>query len=624
MCGIAAIVGFTEEGRGKFNRIETCAQLLKHRGPDNQRFIIEKNFAFAHARLSIIDLSEQSNQPFISQDKRFTIIYNGEIFNYKALREDLKQKGHIFYTEGDVEVLLNLYKQYDKEALQKINGFFAFVIYDKQADIFFAARDRFGVKPFYYYCDKDYFACASELRVLKHITDCKTIDKSALYTYLQLTYTPEKTCILSGTQKLEPGTFLFIENKKLTKEKYYSVNISASYSETKNANKTFLELLESSVEARMVSDVPVACFLSGGIDSSVITALASKQNKNLQTFSVGFKGNTHFDESVYAEIVAKKYKTNHQTFYFTGSEAENEIENFFNSIDEPFADSSAFNVFMLCKKTKSHAKVVLSGDGADELFAGYNKHRAEWMIRHQKTKTAFIKNSGALSKLFPSSRNGKITDKIRQLQRFSAGAKLNATERYWRWASFYGEKKVANLLKLNSAEKKKADELKNAYTGLISDDYNSVLLSDTNLVLPSDMLVKVDRMSMAHGLEVRNPFLDHRLVKFAFLLESKYKIDGKTQKKIIKESCAHLLPDEILHRKKHGFETPVQQWLRGVLKSKVHELLLNEDFITHQNLFDFAELKKITAKALSNNPGDTTSVVWALLVFNHWYKKHIL
>ncbi len=624
MCGIAAIVGFTEKGKSQLVRIEQCGELLKHRGPDHQQFILEENFAFAHARLSIIDLSSQSNQPFTSHDKRFTVVYNGEIFNYKMLRDELRQKGHSFYTEGDVEVLLNLYKEYGKEALQKINGFFAFVIYDKKNETFFAARDRFGVKPFYYFTNENYFACASELRTLKYITDSNTIDKAALYAYLQLTYTPEKTCILVDIHKLEPGEFLFIENKKLSKEKYYSVNVPDAYSEVENAGKTFLALLESAVEARMVSDVPVGCFLSGGIDSSVITALAAKQNKNLQTFSVGFKGNTHFDESIYAEIIAKKYKTNHQTFYFTESEAEGEIENFFDSIDEPFADSSAFNVFMLCKKTKPHASVVLSGDGADELFAGYNKHRAEWMLRHQKTKTAFLKNSGALSKLFVSSRSGKISNKIRQLERFAGGAKLSAPERYWRWASFYEEKKVDCLVKLSVAEKKQADELKNYYTHFISEDYNSVLVSDINLVLPSDMLVKVDRMSMAHGLEVRNPFLDYRLIEFAFSLSAKHKIDGKTQKKIIKESCAHLLPEEILHRKKHGFETPVQQWLQGVLNKKVNELLLNADFIEHQNLFDFKEIKKVTTKALSNNPGDTTSVVWVLLVFNHWYKKNIL
>ncbi|MGZ3866183.1 MAG: asparagine synthase (glutamine-hydrolyzing) [Bacteroidia bacterium] len=624
MCGFAAIAGFNEKGKERFRSIKECSLLLKHRGPDTQQFIIDNNFAMAHARLSIIDLSAASNQPFVSTDGRFTMVFNGEIFNYKVLRDELKNKGHIFKSDGDVEVLLNLYREYGKDCLNKLNGFFAFFLYDKQTDSFFAARDRYGVKPFYYFADENYFAGSSELRTVKHITGANEIDRSALFTYLQLTYVPERTTILKGIYKLEPGHCLVIKNGKLIIEKYYSLQLPQKYDEVKNENRTFLDLLESAIEARLVSDVPVGSFLSGGIDSSVITAIASKQNKDLQTFSIGFGGNKHFDESVYAEVVAKKYKTNHHTFHLTETEAEGELGNFFDSIDEPFADSSAFNVFILSQKTKKHVKVVLSGDGADELFAGYNKHRAEWMIRNQRTKTFLLKNSSAVSKLIPSSRNSKFSNKARQLQRFAAGAKLSAGERYWRWASFYNEKNAAKIISLNEKEQKIFQSLKNEYAKLLNGDYNSVLLADMNLVLPGDMLVKVDRMSMAHGLEIRNPFLDYRMVEFAFSLKSSSKIDGNSQKKIIKESCAHLLPDEILHRKKHGFETPVHQWLGGVLRTKIDELCLDKNFIEQQGLFNYNEIKSLVKKSLSTNAGDTTSVVWSLLIFNHWYKKHML
>lgn len=624
MCGIAAIVGFSEKGKARLERIKTCGPLLRHRGPDTQQFIQEENFALAHARLSIIDLSPQSNQPFTTHNNRFTLVYNGEIFNYKELRHELQSKGHTFVTDGDVEVLAALYAECGPAALQKINGFFAFVIYDRQKKTFFCARDRFGVKPFYFHYNADYFACASELRALTGITGPAAINKTALYTYLQLTYTPENTCMLQGIQKLEPGTWVLLQDDKITIEKYYAVKLPSSYPAAQNPQKTLLELLESAVAARMVSDVPVASFLSGGIDSSVITALAATQNKNLQTFSVGFKGNKQFDESEYAGMVARKYKTDHHTFYFTESEAEGEIENFFDSIDEPFADSSAFNVYVLAKKTKQHVRVVLSGDGADELFAGYNKHRAEWMMRNQRAKSLLLKNSGMLAALVPASRNGKMANRARQLQRFANGARLGAGERYWRWASFYEEEKVAALLKLSADEQRAFTDLKKQYTGLINEDLNSLLLADVNLVLPADMLTKVDRMSMAHGLEVRTPFLDYRLVEFAFSLDARYKIDAQGQKKILKESCAHLLPPEILNRKKHGFETPVQQWLQGVLRKKVDELLLNKDFIAQQGIFEEKALSATVKKALSNNPGEATAVTWALLVFNHWYKKNIL
>jgi len=624
MCGIAAIIGFTETGKQRFSRIAQCATLLKHRGPDNQKHIIEKDFAMAHARLSIIDLSEASNQPFTNRDGRFTIVYNGEIFNYKELKHQLQQLGHTFYTEGDVEVLINLYKQFGKDCLHKINGFFAFVLYDKQTETFFSARDRLGIKPFYYYADENYFACSSELRVVKQITDCNTINKTALYAYLQLTYVPEKTSIIENIYKLEPGEFLFIEKNKITKEKYYSIKLPLVYLEEKDVNKTFLNLLESSVEERLTADVPVGCFLSGGIDSSVITAIASQKNKDLQTFSIGFKNNKYFDESVYAEIVAKQYKTQHQTFFLSENDAENEVDNFLHAIDEPFADSSAFNVFVLSKKTKQHVKVVLSGDGADELFAGYNKHRAEWMVRNQTLKTALLKSASSVSKLFSASRNGKIANKIRQLERFANGAKLSSQERYWRWASFYEETKAAELINLSLKEKQDFAQLKSSYTSIINDDYNSTLLADVNLVLPSDMLTKVDRMSMANALEVRSPFLDYRVVEFAFSLHAKNKIDANIQKRIVKESCAHLLPNEILNRKKHGFETPVQQWLHGVLKNKVEEYCLDKNFIEQQNIFNYATLKQVVKQALSANAGDATPVVWSILIFNYWYKQNIM
>jgi len=624
MCGIAAIIGFTNKGKERFNQILQCASLLKHRGPDNQKYIIEPDFAMAHARLSIIDLSEASNQPFTTHDGRFTIVYNGEIFNYKQLKNELQQLGHTFYTEGDVEVLINLYKEFGKECLHKINGFFAFVLFDKQTKTFFAARDRIGVKPFYYYADENYFACSSELKTVKYITECNTINKTALYAYLQLTYVPEKASIIENIYKLEPGEFLFIEKNKIKKEKYYSIKLPLEYKEVKDVNKTFLNLLESAVDARLTADVPVGCFLSGGIDSSVITAIASQKNKHLQTFSIGFKNNKYFDESVYAEVIAKQYNTQHQTFYLSEGEVESEISNFLNAVDEPFADSSAFNVFVLSKKTKEYVKVVLSGDGADELFAGYNKHRAEWMIRNQTLKTSLLKNAASLTRLFPASRSGKLSNRTRQLDRFASGAKLSPQERYWRWACFYEEGKTTELINLTSKEKKDFDELKNTYTSIINSDYNSTLLADMNLVLPSDMLTKVDRMSMVNALEVRNPFLDYRMVEFAFSLKVGNKIDANSQKKIIKESCAHLLPREILNRKKHGFETPVQQWLSGVLRNKVEEYCLDKDFIEQQNIFKYDSLKCLVEQALSTNAGDATAVVWSILIFNYWYKQNIL
>lgn len=624
MCGIAAIVGFTEKGRQRLPRIAQCAALLRHRGPDHQQHMLAENFAFAHARLSIIDLSAQSNQPFTSHDKRFTVVYNGEIFNYRQLRDELMQRGETFHTGGDVEVLVNLYRAFGKEGVKKINGFFAFVLHDHEANTFFAARDRFGVKPLYFYQDGDYFSCASELRTLKGLCDLGEIDRAALYTYLQLTYTPENCSLLENAQKLQPGSFLFIEKNCVSAGTYYTLGISEQNAPSPQPpGRQLIGLLDDAVQARMVADVPVGTFLSGGIDSSIITALAARHQPGLQTFSVGFAGNAQLDESKYAELVAKKYKTRHHTFHFTEAEAGSEIENFLDAIDEPFADSSAFNVYVLAKKTRQHVKVALSGDGADELFAGYNKHRAEWLVRNDPVKAFLLRSASLFASFTRASRESKMANRARQLERFASGAKLNPAERYWRWASFYPQQKARRLIKLSHGQAALYEVRKKEYTSLVAENFNSVLLADTKLVLPADMLVKVDRMSMAHGLEVRNPFLDYRVVEFAFSLDARYKIDKYEQKKILRESCAHLLPSEILQRKKHGFETPVQQWLRGVLRGHAERLLLDRAFIEGQGLFNYGEVEDVVRRALGNSPGDAGAVAWALLIFNHWYKKHI-
>ena len=620
MCGIAAIIGFNQTGTERLSRIDSCIPLLKHRGPDKQQVIRSSHFAMAHARLSIIDLSEASNQPFTSQDGRYSLVYNGEIFNYKNLRAELEQEGYMFHTQGDAEVLITLYKAYGKKGLLKINGFFAFLLYDKAEARFFAARDRYGVKPFYFYSDTDYFACASELRSLKQLTDSKRINKTALFTYLQLSYVPEAICMLEGVEKLGPGECIQIIHHQVIREKYYTLDIAPAYREKPNLNTDFLQLLDSAVEERLTADVPVGSFLSGGIDSSIITALAAQKTNDLQTFSIGFKDNPYLDESRFAELVAKKYRTQHHTFYMDEAEAGNELENFLRAMDEPFADSSAFNVFVLAKKTKAHVKVVLSGDGADELFAGYNKHRAEWVIRNQQVKTRLFQSLSLLTGILPASRKNSLSNKIRQLRRFSDGAALSPKERYWRWACFYEENQAKKLISLSTKELVAFNKLKDHYTAGISEDYNSLLLADMNLILPGDMLTKVDRMSMANALEVRNPFLDYRLVEFAFSLGANHKINGHQQKKLIKESCVHLLPDEILNRKKHGFETPVQKWLQGILRDKVATYCLDKNFIETQNLFDYASLKQVVEQAMQPNAGDATALVWNVLLFNFWYK----
>ncbi|HEY1038112.1 MAG TPA: asparagine synthase (glutamine-hydrolyzing), partial [Bacteroidia bacterium] len=498
-------------------------------------------------------------------------------------------------------------------------GFFAFGIYDEQADTAFVARDRFGVKPMYYSETKDGFYFSSELLPIQHLLKNKELNPKSLDAYFQLNYLPGEESILKGIKRLLPGHCVTIKNNKSVFRKYYRLAPKQPYVVNTNAEKELRRHLENAVADRMVADVDVGSFLSGGIDSTIVTAIASQQTTHLHTFSLGFKDNDFFDESSLAELTAQKYKTNHHTFKLSNDDLLEEFDNFLHAIDEPFADSSALNVFILSKRTRPHVKVVLSGDGADELFAGYNKHRAEWLMRNKKGFNAFVKLAAPFAGLLPQSRNSSLGNKARQLVKYNKSMQLGLQERYWKLASISTQEEVTHLL-LKTEE---AKELKKQYTEGVNNDFNSFLLADVNMLLPYDMLTKVDMMSMDNGLEVRNPFLDHRLVEFAFSLPAESKINGSQQKIILKESCKDLIPDEILNRPKHGFEVPIQQWFANELKSRIEDEWLNEDFLRDQKIFSIEAIRQLKKQLFSTSPGDSAAKVWAIIIFNSWYKKHI-
>ncbi len=623
MCGIAGIIAFNEAGKKKLDKIASVAGLLKHRGPDNQQHCVFEKAAFAHARLSIIDTSAASNQPFMDKNNRYVIVFNGELFNYEELKNELTAKGYSFSTSGDVEVLLNLYIEEKEKCLDRIKGFYAFSVYDLQEEKLFMARDRFGVKPLYYALTNDVLCWSSELRPLQYITGINTINRVSLFTYLQLNYLPGYESMLQNIRRLEPGTYLQLNNNEIQVKKHYSLQLPVQVATTKSPEEKIKELLTESVKLRLVSDVPVGSFLSGGIDSTIITGIAAQLSPSINTFSLGFKDNVYFDETKYAEIAAKTHKTHHHTFQLSNNDLLSELHNFLEAIDEPFADSSALNVYILSKLTKQHVKVVLSGDGADEIFAGYNKHRAEWMIQNRKGFNRMVALLAPLLKIIPQSRSSALFNKFRQLQRYQAGLKSTVKERYWKWASISSEEETQQLLKMNGEEYKTFGQFKQNLLQALDDDFNSFLLTDMQVILPYDMLTKADMMSMAHGLEIRNPFLDHRLVEYAFSLQPSFKINAQEQKLILKKAFKHLLPDELIHRKKHGFEVPLQHWFQNELRADIENKWLNHQFIVEQGIFHPDEIKNIKQQLFSSSPGDAAARVWALIVFNSWWKKHI-
>jgi len=603
MCGIAGLYYFDTNNSQKFKKHPELLKSLYHRGPDHQAFFELGKCTLYHARLSIIDVSSSSNQPYLDDNKKNGLIFNGEIYNYKELQKDAK---------GDVEVLFNLLNQESSSCLDKLNGFFSFAFYDSNEDSLLIARDRFGVKPLFYYHDNEKLAFASELKPLLMLCGKQELDNEQIYTYFRLNYCSGPNTIFKNIKRLMPGQLIQIKQNK--------INLTQWYNPAKKINTTNLyELLADSVRLRLNADVPLGSFLSGGVDSSIISALAITHKKDLHTFSIGFKNESYFDETNFAEQVANHIGSNHSTFKLSEQDFLDNLEPFFQSIDEPFADSSAFNFYMLSKFTKQKVKVALSGDGADELFKGYYKHRALYLRTDNRYK-ALTKLANPVLALSNASRNSTLGNLKRRFKKFKDIQSLTATEAYKYLASISTAAETEKLLGKNGS----------AYFDSLFKTNNSEidfeLLLDLKIVLADDMLVKADRFSMRHGIEIRNPFLDYRVVEFAMNLDKKEKINSKEQKIILKKEFAHLLPKDIFTRSKKGFELPLQKWLSNTLQNKIQDEWLSREKINDHKILNFGYISMLNQQLCSSNPGDSAAKLWAILIFEKWleyYKEYI-
>ncbi|MDZ4664024.1 MAG: asparagine synthase (glutamine-hydrolyzing) [Bacteroidota bacterium] len=610
MCGIAGILYLDQKIEKKFSDHAQVLKTLAHRGPDHQNYSLIDNGMLFHTRLSILDISPASNQPFIKNKNH--LCFNGELFNYKALKQNLGK----VETTGDVEVMHRLLEtQNDLKFLNSINGFFAFAFYNETLKELTIGRDRLGIKPLYYYKDEEKFCFASELKPLLEMCGPQEINHEQLYSYLRLNYCAGNESIFKNVHQLEPGHYIKIKNGKITKENWFEEKKS------KNTEDLF-ELMNDAVNLRLNADVPVGSFLSGGIDSSIISALAKQHHKNIHTFSIGFKDEPFFDETDTARSVAKHIGSNHHEFKLSNTDFLDNIHPFLNSIDEPFADSSALNVYILCQLTKKHVKVALSGDGADELFKGYNKHKA---ILLAKSRTSKILTAAMhpLTNLIPKSRHGKLQNQSRKIDKFKKLIGHSDKVKQQFLAQLCDGQEANALLKKRESS---------AYFNSLfkhSKIFHSFPLEDTfdiEIVLKDDMLVKADRFSMFNGLEIRSPFLDYRIVNYALNLDKKEKINRNEQKIILRKKFEHLLPKEVFTRKKKGFELPLWKWLNTELRFEIENKWLSKAFVTTQGLFNYNEVELLKSKLFSKNPGDSAARVWALIVFQNWYiqnKKHI-
>ncbi len=613
MCGFAGVFSFNDQAADLHSLTEKATASLKHRGPDAKGLFSNVNYSVGHSRLKIIDTSALAAQPMQEPAGRYVLVFNGEIYNFRELKAELQQAGVKFVSKSDTEVLLNMYIKYGKACLKRLDGEFAFAIYDKQEKELFLARDRFGIKPLYYCIDADKIIFGSEIRLFREYGISREIDRDSLRTYFHLNYLPAEVTIFSNIRKQKSASGMLIKgNGQMVFEKYYSVKERNDHSG--EPAKIVRELLERSVERRLISDVPLGSFLSGGIDSTIITGIASGMKKDLETFSVSFPDTKMFDESEYAEEASRHFGTSHHRIEVRNRDLMDSMQFIFQHLDEPFADSSALPVQLLCRGTAKHLKVVLSGDGADEIFAGYNKHEAEWLIRNQKTAQKLLSATGKLAGLLPSSRESKLGNSIRKLRKFSKYSGLPASERYWSLAGFPDSPKIL----IENSKQGEVSDLQFDHAGSMEE----ILLLDIALVLENDMLVKIDRMSMANSLEVRVPFLSHELISYAANLPSDLKINSSGRKLILKNAFRGFIPERILKRKKQGFEVPLLQWFRGELREMIEAEFNNKSFMEGQGLFDLKGIAGLKKRLFSPDPGDTPATVWAFLVFQNWYRNH--
>ena len=624
MCGITGTYALTEKGKSYHLKLDDAVATMALRGPDGNGKYIEGSAALGHARLAIIETSASANQPFLDASGRYTIVFNGEIFNYKEVEAqltDFKPR-----TSSDTEILLQGYVEWGDKVLEKLNGFFALAIHDKETDELFLARDRMGIKPLLVYRDSEAIVFGSEMKSLMAFGIPKQIDANSQFLYHQFNYTPFPETIFENVEELEPGTWIKVRGSKVETGTYWSIpkptapKTKMSYEQAQNKLR---ELMEKSVQRRMISDVPLGSFLSGGIDSSIIATLAARQTGKLNTFSIGYADEPLFDETHYAEAVAKNIGSNHTVFKLTNDDLYADLHDVLNYIDRPFADSSALPVHILCRHTRKHVTVALSGDGADELFSGYNKHSAEFRARNLGFKEQIVADLKPLWFLLPSSRNSNLGNTIRQLQKFSNGVSLGAKDRYWNWASFNAE--VGELMKTDEVDQTEVGKRKWKLTSELgtTNDLDEVLYTDLHQVLRNDMLTKVDLMSMANSLEVRVPFLDHELVEFACSLPQEYKITSNIRKRILQETYRKELPEMLFNRPKHGFEVPLLNWFKGELNGLIKQDLLSKKLIDEQQIFNWSAVQLLVNKLHSSNPGDSATHVWNLIVFQTWWKKYI-
>ncbi|MBU4372319.1 MAG: asparagine synthase (glutamine-hydrolyzing) [Proteobacteria bacterium] len=633
MCGICGKLDFTGSPVDE-DLLRRMTGLLVHRGPDDSGVYLRHqgnvSCGLGHRRLSIIDLTEAGRQPMCNEDKTVWMVFNGEIYNFAALREELERKGHRFISRTDSEVILHLFEEEGSAGIARLVGMFALALWSEKRRTLVLARDHVGIKPLVYYWDGKKFLFASEIKsLLADPTVRKEIDLEALDLYLSLNYIPAPHTIFKNIRKLRPGHILTVCDGVLKEERFWDIapGMPADASEARDFEETKATLfrtLEEAVRSQMVADVPLGAFLSGGIDSSVIVGLMARNaSRPVKTYAIGFKDMPMYDETAYAREVAAFHQTEHHEIMLNSREIIDTIPAVLASLDEPFGDSSAVPTYVVARETVRDVTVALSGDGGDELFAGYRMYKGEAWYRRYCLIPRFLR-AGLLAPAIlslPDSRDNKYGEHIRRIKKFLRGAKETLAERVFAWNELFNpESKKALLTDSYGTDHQLAPELfAAALNRLPTDPINRMLYADLKISLPADMLWKVDMMSMRHSLEVRVPLLDHRVCELAFRIGGEWKIRHGRSKYVFIETFKDILPKSLHHRPKWGFEMPVSRWL----KTDLHYLIenhLSRERIEKQGIFHYPVIESLVEN-LMHDRTDISWQIWNLIAFQAWYES---
>ena len=625
MCGLAGIVDLDGlDGTELRPRLDAAAGRLAPRGPDAQARYSDANAAFVHARLKIIDLSDAAAQPMMRHGA--VLVYNGEIYNFTALRSELEALGYIFESRSDTEVLLAGWHQWGRDLLPRLNGMFAFALWMPETKCLVLARDRMGKKPLLLRHAGRRLAFASDLGALEALGERRgEIDRAALGLLFSLRYLPEPHAILAGVEKLPPGHLVTFGGSGLVVERWYSLAAerAAPPVDEATAQAGLRKRFDAAVADRLVADVPLGVFLSGGIDSALVAASMAASGAPVRSFTVGFEGAAdYYEERPAARAIARHLGTEHTEVAIAPADALAALDGMFEGLDEPFADSSALPTFLLARETRRHVTVALSGDGADELFGGYRKYQGELAAGRYRALPALLRWGliEPAARLLPESKSQPLLERFRRARRFLAHAGKPPIARQAGWARLLGAGELAelfvaplpepNLDALYGAARARADA---------ADPINAMLAADLEIGLAGDMLVKVDRMSMANSLEVRCPFLDRRVVEWAAAIPGPLKLASGEGKRILRRTFTDRLPAEVFARPKKGFEIPIAEWLTGPLADLTRRAI-DPVRLAREGLFR-PELPARWYDDLAAKRRDTSEALWTLICYQSWAER---